>query len=159
MLLLSLLGNTCFSQSVQGKTRLTEEINHYQPTLLPVIAPDGKTLYFDRKWHPENTGGIQDDDDIWFSEQLDSLQWTKPKRADGQINLPTSNALLYIFPSGNEALVYGSYDKNSPSYGISRFKNGNWSKPIPLKIKDFSTKSKNYSATISADRRGFIIIF
>lgn len=151
------LGNICLSQSFQGKIRLSEEINHYQPTLLPVISPDGKTLYFDRKWHQENTGGIQDDDDIWFSEQIDSLQWTEPKRAKGRINLPTSNALLYIFPSGNEALVYGNYDKNSPSYGISRLRNGEWSEPIPLKIKDFSTKSKNYSATISADRRVLIM--
>ncbi len=157
MLLMLLLGNVCFSQSFQGRIRLSEEINLYQPTLLPVISPDGKTLYFDRKWHPENTGGIEDDDDVWVSEQLDSLQWTKPERAKGQINLPTSNALLYVFPSGNEALVYGSYAKNSSSYGISRLKNGKWSEPILLKIKDFSTKSKNYSATISTDRRVLIM--
>lgn len=152
-----LFGNVCFGHNAQGKIRLGEEINRYQPALLPVISPDGKTLYFDRKWHPENTGGIGDDDDVWFSKQLDSLQWTKPERAKGQINLPTSNALLYIFPSGNEALVYGNYAKNSPSYGITRLKNGHWSEPVPLKIKDFSTKSKNYSATISADRRVLIM--
>lgn len=154
--LMFLLGNICFSQSSQCKIRLSEEINHYQPTLLPVISPNGKTLYFDRKWYPENTGGIQDDDDVWFSEQIDSLQWTKPEYAKGQINLPTSNALLYIFPSGNEALVYGNYN-GSPSYGFTRLKDGYWTKPIPLKIKDFSTKSKNYSATISADRRILIM--
>lgn len=157
LLLLIVYGNVLFGNSSNEKIRLSEEINQYQPTLLPVISPDGRTLYFDRKWHPENSGGIRDDDDVWSSKLNDSSKWTKPERAVGQINLPTSNALLYIFPSGEKALVYGNYRSNSAGYAITRLERGRWTQPVPLIIKDFYTKSRNYSGTMSVDMRVLIM--
>ncbi|MCX7880415.1 MAG: OmpA family protein [Ignavibacteria bacterium] len=148
------------------KVRLPENINKHQPTILPIITPDNDFLYLDRKWHPENSGGVEDDDEIWVAKRIDSLRWDEPRRLESDLNIPESNTILYIFPDGNSALVYGNYSQDEkPSerqslnnfvvtnFGIVRKINEKWDKPNPIKIRNFYTKSKNYSATISSDRR------
>ena len=127
-----------------AKERLPEVINDYQPAIFPIISMDGTELYFDRKWHPENTGGIYDDDDIWVAKKLDSVEWSKPSRVPGPINIPESNILLYLFPDGNKALVCGKYGNTASSadsltFGISRRFDTGWTKPMPLQIKNFSS--------------------
>lgn len=149
-----------------GKKRLPETINEYQPAIFPVISLDGKELFLDMKWNPLNTGGIYDDDDIYVANKLDSFNWGKPVKLPQEINRPESNILFYLFPDGNKALVYGKYKKdelstdsieNSFTLAITRKIEGKWTKPVPLKIQNFYNKSKNYSATISAD--GKVLIF
>ena len=61
------------------KVRLPGIVNSYARTLLPVLTPDGSRIYFDRKEHPENIGGINDPDDIWYCDRLPNGYWTEPK--------------------------------------------------------------------------------
>ncbi len=148
--------------STYSKERLPEVINQYQPAIFPVISPDGGKLYFNRKWHPENTGGIYDDDDVWISEKKQNGNWGKPRRLESNINTNSSNTFLYIFPNNRKALVYGDYQQTSEGkfencFAISINKNGIWQKPEPLVIENFYNKSLNYSATISTDGRVLIM--
>ena len=46
---------------------LGPNINSEYNELRPLIAPDANTLFFSRQNHPDNIGGIADDEDIWFS--------------------------------------------------------------------------------------------
>ncbi len=149
-----------------AKERLPETINEYQPTIFPVISLDGKELFLDMKWNPQNTGGIDDDDDIYVANKLDSINWGKPVKLPREINRPESNILFYLFPDGNKALVYGKYiendfvtdsTENNFTLAITRRVDGKWTKPIPLKIQNFYNKSKNYSATASADGKVLIL--
>lgn len=150
-----------------SKERLPETVNKHQPAIFPVISPDATELYFSRKWHPENTGGIYDDDDIWVCHK-NGNNWGDPVNLDTQVNKKQSNSLLYIFPDGQKALVYGPYFKQGESeiptdthskycFAITKRKGSRWSEPEPLKIEDFYTKSKNYSATMSTDSRVLIM--
>jgi len=151
-----------FSLNSFAKERLPEVINEYQPAIFPIISLDGKELFFDRKWHPENTGGIYDDDDIWVAIKLDSISWSKPNRVQGPINCSESNILLYLFPDGNKALVCGKYNNSKTSsvdliFGISRRLDNSWTKPTNLRIKNFYNKAQNYSATISSNSKVLIL--
>ncbi|MEJ5287044.1 MAG: Outer membrane lipoprotein omp16 precursor [Candidatus Kapaibacterium sp.] len=152
---------------IYSKERLPAVINQHQPSIFPIISPDGSELYFTRKWHPDNTGGIYDDDDIWVSRKNGS-QWGSPENLGEQINKKQSNSLLYIFPDGKKALVYGPYQttnenqiaratENNPCFAMTKKIGNKWSKPEPLKIEDFYTSSKNYSATMSTDGRVLIM--
>lgn len=40
----------------------------------PLVTPDGATMYFSRSSHPENYGGIQDKEDIWYAQWDSTLQ-------------------------------------------------------------------------------------
>lgn len=162
--LLSIIITTYSSYSLE---RLPENINQHQPAIFPIISPNGNELFFSRKWHPENTGGLYDDDDIWVSPKLGYV-WGQPKRLDENINTKESNSLLYIFPDGNKALLFGPYlaskeeilafaKRNHNCFAITKRINGKWQKPEPLKIEDFYTKSNNYSATMSTDGRVLIM--
>ncbi|MGB9912356.1 MAG: hypothetical protein ACPLRO_03215, partial [Candidatus Kapaibacteriota bacterium] len=150
-----------------AKERLPETINKYQPAIFPLISPDGDELFFSRKWHPENTGGIDDDDDIWVSQKKEN-HWVTPQKLDEPINNKKSNTMLYIFPDGKKALIFGPYLKikeknftlnNESNYcfAIAKRKDKKWECIEPLFIEDFYSKSKNYSATMSTDSRILIM--
>ncbi|MCK5369400.1 MAG: OmpA family protein, partial [Cyclobacteriaceae bacterium] len=48
--------------------RLSATVNSVYNELKPLVTPDGKTLLFSRQFHPGNTGGEEDPEDIWFSQ-------------------------------------------------------------------------------------------
>src|SRR5690606_29887837 len=58
---------------------LDGNVNSDVSELNPLLSPDGKTLYFSRKNHPENIGGEKDIEDIWYSELDSSGHWTLAK--------------------------------------------------------------------------------
>ncbi len=44
-----------------------------------MLSPDGKTLHFSRANHPENAGGVNDKEDIWYSELGNDGKWSLAK--------------------------------------------------------------------------------
>jgi OOP family OmpA-OmpF porin len=136
------------------KTRLPETINSYQPSFLPVINFRGNTLFFDRKLHPDNMDKTKDIDDIWKSEKDMDGTWTEPINLGSNVNSKSSNVLFSITPDGY-GLFYG-FGK-IPGFCIARKTLNGWSEPQQIKISNFSNKSDNYFACMSADRQ--IIVF
>src|SRR4051794_26899902 len=57
------------SETFNNATRrnLGPAINSGSIEILPVVSPDEKTIYFDRKYSRGNVGGPQDEDDIYYS--------------------------------------------------------------------------------------------
>lgn len=136
-----------------AKQRLSDVINAYQPTILPVISPCGTKLYFDRKEHPEDIGGIYDSDDIWVSSKLYGDNWTTPKNIGTPLNSTKSDALLSISADGRKALIYGEYDlkgNKNPGFSIVDMDNSDITTSVkPLKIQNYYNLSPNYTAQIS----------
>ena len=120
------------------------EINSFFDEVFPVISPDGKTLFFDRKNHPANIGE-GNNDDIWIARR-DSLglPWGKVKNAGYQLNNPEHNFVCSITPDGNTVLLGNVYHKDgSMSQGISiahRTENG-WTFPEAIEIVDYYNDS------------------
>jgi OmpA-OmpF porin, OOP family len=48
--------------------KLDNTVNSDYREIRPIVSPDGQTLYFSRRNHPENTGGTADPEDIWYAE-------------------------------------------------------------------------------------------
>jgi hypothetical protein len=71
------LANNMPSQIV--KENLGKNVNSEFRELAPVIAPDGKTLYYTRWKHPANVGYAKKQD-IWFSELQADKTWDLPNR-------------------------------------------------------------------------------
>lgn len=137
------------------KSRLTNRINRYQPILTPVLSLDGQTLYFDRKSHPDNTGGIYDSDEILVSGKLEDGEWSYPEQPGYPLNTKFSDVLFSLSPDGGTALVYGiqksSLKDKEPGLSMIYKQGTRWSKPIPLEIKDFYNNSKHIYAYLTAD--------
>ncbi len=134
---------------------LGPNINSIYDEVAPFISPDGKTLYFVRKKHPENIGGFNDEDDIWYSTLVDS-QWTKAQNIGYPLNNKYSNFVQSVTPDGNALLLGNVYNKDgSMSAGVSisyRTVNG-WSFPQKQIIDNFYNKSPYANYFLSNDGR------
>ncbi len=114
----------------------------------PLISPDGKRLYFSRKYHPENMGGVNDSEDIWMSEMdPETGEWKPAINMGPPLNTEGPNFISSITNiGGEEVLVLGNrYGKRGRMYnGVSmatRSADGTFSDPVSLEV----TNEYNYS--------------
>ncbi|MCK5367219.1 MAG: PD40 domain-containing protein, partial [Cyclobacteriaceae bacterium] len=120
--------------------RLSNNVNSQYQETRPLIAPDGKTLYYSRANHPENIGGEKDENDIWYSElNSETNEWNKSKNIGKPLNNKGPNYISSITPDGNAMTVllgnqYTKRDKMKPGVSVSTKISDGWSKPQPLDI-------------------------
>jgi len=118
--------------------RMSASINSKYQEIGPMISPDGKRLYFSRRFHPENMGGKKDVEDIWYSEfNTDKNEWSDPVNADKPLNTKGFNFVSSIIEEGNTLVLGNVYGKKGRMYeGISlSHKVGNsWTQPEEIKI-------------------------
>ncbi|MEO1051482.1 MAG: OmpA family protein [Bacteroidota bacterium] len=134
--------------------RLDENINSEYVEYKPLLSPDGKTLYFSRKNHPENIGGEKDPEDIWFAELDENGKWKKAENAGPVLNSDGPNFISSITPDGNTVvLLLGNVylDNGSMAAGLSTSsrENGQWTKPQAVSIindYNFSEKANFFLA-------------
>ena len=136
---------------------LDKNVNSEFSELNPLLSPDGKTLYFSRKNHPENIGGTDDKEDIWYS-QLDSTgQWSLARNIGRPLNNEEPNfinSIQSVTPDGRTAVMllgnkYTSKGKMQAGVSLSSNVDGTWSRPIPLNItNDYNFNERaNYFLT------------
>lgn len=135
---------------------LDGNVNTDVSELNPLLSPDGKTLYFSRKNHPENVGGEKDIEDIWYSE-LDSTghwQLAKNMRQFNTAGPNFINTISSVTPDGRSAIIllgnkYLPNGKMMAGVSISSNVGGTWSNPVPLEIVNdynFSEKANYFLA-------------
>lgn len=136
------------------KELLGSHINSKYTEVKPLVSHDGATLYFSRLFSPDNHGGIDDPQDIYFSKYLNG-NWTKAYNIGPPLNDELSNGICSISPDGNTILVINGYDpygKVEPGVSISRRTVNGWSRPEKLEIEGFENKSKYQDFYLSADQ-------
>lgn len=149
---LSMSGSVMGAVNASAKIRYTSHINHEAKStplnasinspyveLKPAFAPQGDKLYFSRSFHPDNTGGIADKEDIWYT-QYDSVTdlWSQPIRMTGYLNNAGPNYIENVSMSGDTLILGNRYLKNGKmrdglSYTVNM--NGVWSDPIPIIVQ------------------------
>ncbi|MEJ0055157.1 MAG: OmpA family protein [Bacteroidota bacterium] len=132
--------------------KLDKNVNSDYSELNPLLSPDGKTLYFSRKNHPDNMGGVNDKEDIWYSELGQDGKWTLAKNMGPQFNNEGPNFVNAIAstPDGQSVLILGNKylpnGKMLAGVSMSTNVNGNWTKPMAMNIEnDYNFNEKaNY---------------
>jgi OOP family OmpA-OmpF porin len=131
---------------------LDKNVNSDYSELNPLLSPDGKTLYFSRKNHPENMGGVADKEDIWYSELTNDGKWDKAKNMGPQFNNAGPNFVNAVAstPDGQSVLILGNKylpnGKMLAGVSMSTSVNGSWTKPSAIQIEnDYNFNEKaNY---------------
>jgi len=142
-----------YEKGVSNAENLGMQINSAFAERLPIISPDGKTLWFARKYHPQNRG---DDaaDDIWVSTLQGGNTWSRPINVGAPLNNEKHNFVFSVNPAGNKlwlANEYNSVKRDGISYSI---KNGRtWSRPRNVRINDHYNKGKYVCYHISSDEQ------
>jgi OmpA-OmpF porin, OOP family len=146
-----------------GTERLTEKINSPYDEVNPIITPDGKRLYFGRKFDPNNSGGKKDEEDIWYSDwNNEKGEWGIAKNLGSPFNNEAPNFICSISPDGKSVLLGNEYifgKKVTMKEGVSMVsitENG-WGKPKALKIKDFKNEYKRANFYLCQNRKVMIL--
>lgn len=144
----------------ETKIQLSKSINSNSPELKPILSPNGKTLYFVRKYDPHNTGGTSDEQDIYYSEFLNG-RWTEAQNIGKPLNDRLANGICTISTDGNTVWVLNGYNKDGTvEQGISESNKvmGAWTGPIKLDIKDFYNLNDYQDYAMSDDRKTLILV-
>jgi len=136
--------------------RLDENVNSDFSELNPLLSPDGKTLYFSRRNHPENMGGVTDKEDIWYSELGADGKWTLAKNMGPKFNNENPNFINAVSatPDGKSVIIllgnkYQEKGKMVAGVSVSDNLNGTWSPPKPINIENdynFNEKANYFMA-------------
>ncbi|HNE46225.1 MAG TPA: OmpA family protein [Chitinophagales bacterium] len=130
--------------------RLPDGINSAYDEVYPLVAPDGKTLYFDRKLDPANIGE-QHADDIWISTNT-GTSWSTAINLGPPLNNKNHNFMCAISPDGNTAVVGNTYGAEVTNTGISITKRSSdtWTIPEPIVITGFENLNQYNEFSMSA---------
>ena len=123
---------------------LGKTVNTEYNEISPIISPDGKTIYFSRVSHPQNTRGPKGSQDIWYSE-LKNDKWTQARRLPPPLNKEDYNSLYSITPDGNTLLIKGAYKNGvyeTRGFSTSKKTTRGWSAPTKIDIPGYSKISK-----------------
>jgi outer membrane protein OmpA-like peptidoglycan-associated protein len=138
---------------------LGTNINTDLAELRPTISADGNLLFYIIENHPYNTkyNSIRNSQDIWFAERDKNGQWGESMHLEYPLNTYHYNAVYWISPDNNRilirnAFVNGDYVGNGVSM-CYRKKNGNWSPPEMLKIRNYFKydRGRQNGATMAHD--------
>ncbi|MEP2025231.1 MAG: OmpA family protein [Reichenbachiella sp.] len=140
--------------------RLSENVNSQYLEQSPILSPDGKTLYFSRRAHPDNVGGVDDYEDIWYSELDEETQeWLPAKNLGPPLNTPGPNFICSITQvEGETVLLLGNrYEKRgrmAQGISMSRSKgDGKWEKPTNLNVENDYNYSEKVDYYMSTDTK------
>jgi len=142
------------------KENLGSNVNSPYGEIGPIITQDGKTLYIDRKDHPENTPGNANDD-IWITRNQNG-SWEKVKNVGWPLNNNSHNFVLSISPDENTMLVGNLYTEdgraaNMKGISITHRTATGWSIPKKLEIEDYYSDGIQVSCNLSADGKTLIL--
>ena len=145
--------------------RLTEKINSPYDEVNPIISPDGKRLYFGRKFDPANVGGKKDEEDIWYSDWDDKKgEWGIAKNLGSPINNNQPNFMCSITPDGKNVLLGNVYKFEKKGVkmeeGVSMVtigSNGVWGDPKPLKITGYVNEYKKVNFYLCQNRKTMLM--
>ncbi len=144
------------------KENLGANINSGFDELMPVISPDGKTLYFCREGDTSNLGynKWKDDQDIWYSILQDDGTWSAAQNIGFPLNNTYPNAVLSVTPDGNTLLLLGAYDESgkvSPGVSMAHRTAFGWSFPQKLNIRNLNQNSSYASYYLSNDSKTLLL--
>jgi OOP family OmpA-OmpF porin len=130
-----------------------ESINSNFSEYKPALTLHGNRLYFSRARHPENTGGREDKEDIWYAD-IDKANDSPmtPKRLEGHLNNSGPNFVSGVSVTGDTIMLGNTYDKKGKmkagiSYSVNE--NGVWSLPKTIHIKNDYNLSEHGNAYVS----------
>ncbi len=141
------------------KEILYDKINSRFTEAKPIVSHDGNTLYFSRLFHPDNTGGQTDPQDIYISKFING-QWTAAENMGFPLNDQFANGVCSISSDGNKLLVINGYHPDgsiTPGVSISTKTAIGWGAPLSLDIIDFENESEFQDFFLSADERVIIM--
>jgi OmpA-OmpF porin, OOP family len=143
-------------------TRLNDYVNSEVREIKPMLTRDKKTIYFSRRGHEDNIGGVDDLEDIWLTDFDNTIDdWGKAKNIGEPLNNIDPNFISSFLLESEELLILGNeYLNGGMRYGISktrRTSRTSWTYPENLKIFNDLNVHENVNFWLTADSEILLI--
>ncbi|UOQ55452.1 RICIN domain-containing protein [Hymenobacter cellulosivorans] len=152
------------SQSGFGPVEPLTALNTPGNELQPVLAPDGKTLYFARTKFAGNTEGNTESGDIWVSQSTDGQTWAPPVRLDALNTRQNNGVMSVVGADGGQLLVRGLYERDGSfrDEGASLISRAASTKskpdrPQPLTINNYYSAGAATTFFMAADQKTLLL--
>lgn len=144
-------------------TNLGKTINTANPEYSPSITGDGKTMIFTSRRADTKGGGVDEDFDHKYYEDIyistwdeEENNWSEAENIPGSINTEFHDACLNISPDGNYIYIYRNImnvTKTGDIYVSKKSSSGRWGTPKPIggDEKDINSTYFESSASLTAD--------
>jgi outer membrane protein OmpA-like peptidoglycan-associated protein len=106
----------------------------------PLIGQDGNTLYFVRRYHPDNFRGVKDFQDIYVATRdTVSGRWSSGQSLGSKVNNKRRNAIATISPDGNEGVFFNMYKRSKEMPLVKMRKTADsWTDPRAIFIENYA---------------------
>ncbi|MEZ4827480.1 MAG: hypothetical protein R3C61_14545 [Bacteroidia bacterium] len=123
----------------QQAQHLDQNVNSPFEEREPRISPDGQTLYFWRRETPQNTGGVMDPGDIWYSQKDRTGKWGPAVHMRSPLNTNGHDFVWQVSPR-HDTLWINQVPPGVKDAGIGysvRSREGYWTAPYSAHIRNF----------------------
>ena len=142
------------------RTRLPQNINTAHTEKWPVMAADGKTLYFVISGDERAVGG-KENDDIWYSTAVNDTTWGAAINMSTPINNSAHNTVMSVTPDNNTLFLMHQYNVDgtykAPGFSLTHRTSSGWSSPEDIVVKDYYNDAPYNEFFLSADRQVLLL--
>lgn len=121
-------------------------INTAYTEILPIISPDGNTLYFVRSDHPQNYSGSMKSQDVWMADVTNGMADAKATKVPKPLNTQQYNMIAGVSPDGNSMMIKGIFDKDGKyakkGYSMVYRTATGWGSPEAIDIDNYENMAK-----------------
>ncbi len=128
-----------FAQEKITTEGIPGDVNSKFQDVRPIISDNGKSLYINRRFHPENIKGDKDFQDVWLSRFDPRGIWAKPVNLGEPYNDKKANDLVRI-NANEDSLIFVNTEYKGVDTELALFLKNN-KKAIEMKIDGFYNKS------------------
>lgn len=143
----------------EAAEKITGPVNSAWEEVTPMLSPDGSRLYFTRAFHPQNVGGAEAGQDIWYAQKLDDGSWAAPANNLPGLNNGDNNALTGFSERGDTVFLinnYSPYPRRKIGVSFSTLKAGKWSAPQEYGV-EVETKNDFYGIYVHPSQQVVLI--
>ncbi len=119
------------------RINLGPKVNTSVEEIAPIPSADGRTIYFVRRLHSQNTGSDLADD-IWYSTKDSTNSWSEAKNMGKPLNNTGNNNVISVAPDHNTLIIQNTYTSSGEPAGgglsISHRTQTGWEIPKTIRL-------------------------
>ncbi|MBN8696409.1 MAG: OmpA family protein [Bacteroidetes bacterium] len=136
------------------KENLGKNVNSAYSEICPIVSPDGKTLFFTRKNHPQNHSKTVNDD-IWYAKKLNETTWSEAQNMGSPFNNSGHNMLVSVSADNNTLYLSNTYNPDGTQKGaglsVAVRSADSWAMPKEIKINNYYNTHTYVNNCLSQD--------
>ncbi len=135
------------------KENMGATFNSAYDEVSPIVSMDGKTIYFGREKSPDNLGGVEDIEDVWYATSSDGEKWSAAKNMGPSINTTTVDNLAAISVDNN-TLLFCKLD----GFEFRRRTDNGWAPPEKITLP-YQTEATYMEACMAPSGKAILYSF